>query len=154
MPRRSCTHLIVPHFERQMEATGSIVTALHRCFAGPFYLMGILKFFGDSLSFVGPLLLGVLVQFIDDQTEPVLFGYICAAALCLASFIGDLHCYFIFYAISLFYAISFQLFLSGLYYILLNNVLNAAFVLLVLRKNYFRIPWFNYHFSFELAFFN
>ena len=89
MPRRSCTHLIVPRFDREMRATGSVVKSLHRCFSTHFYLMGLLKFLGDSMSFVGPLLLGVLVQFIDDQTEPVLFGYLCAAALCIASFIGN-----------------------------------------------------------------
>jgi len=90
MPRRSCTHLIVPRFEREMQQTKSVVESLHRCFGGPFYLMGILKFLGDSLGFVGPLVLGVLVEFIDDQTEPMLFGYLCAAALCLATFFAAL----------------------------------------------------------------
>ena len=72
-----------------MDEAKSIVSAVHHCFGSPFYLLGLLKFLGDSLSFVGPLILNALVQFIDDKVEPMLFGYVCAAALCLASFIGN-----------------------------------------------------------------
>jgi hypothetical protein len=48
----------------------------------------LLKFTGDALGFVGPLVLSALVQFIDNKTEPMIFGYFCAAALCIASFTG------------------------------------------------------------------
>lgn len=88
LPRKTCTQAIAPEFERQMNETHSLVTSFHRCFGSSFYLLGLLKFLGDTLSFVGPLVLSALVQFIDDKTEPMLFGYLCAAALCIASFTG------------------------------------------------------------------
>ena len=71
-----------------MNETQSVVMSLHRCFGSSFYLLGLLKFTGDALGFVGPLVLSALVQFIDNKTEPMIFGYFCAAALCIASFTG------------------------------------------------------------------
>lgn len=88
LPRKTSTQVIAPHFERQMNETQSVIASLHSCFGSSYYLLGLLKFVGDSLSFVGPLVLSALVQFIDDKTEPMLFGYLCAIALCLASFTG------------------------------------------------------------------
>jgi hypothetical protein len=93
LPRKTATQLVAPQFERELNSSNSVVKSLHRCFGSSFYLIGLLKFLGDSLSFVGPLVLSALVQFIDDKTEPMLFGYLCAAALCIASFTGIFNIY-------------------------------------------------------------
>ena len=90
LPRKTSPQVVAPEFERQVLETGSLVRSLHRCFGASFYALGLVKFLGDSLGFVGPLVLAALVQFIDDKTEPMLFGYLCAAALCLASFTAAL----------------------------------------------------------------
>lgn len=90
LPRKTTSQLVAPQFERQMNETQSVVRSLRNCFGSSFYLVGLLKFTGDALGFVGPLVLSALVQFIDNKTEPMLFGYLCAAALCLASFTGIL----------------------------------------------------------------
>jgi len=74
-----------------MNENRSLVGSLHSCFGTSFYLLGLLRFLGDVLSFVGPLVLSALVQFIDDNSEPMLFGYLCAGALCLASFTGEFY---------------------------------------------------------------
>ena len=89
LPRKTTTQAVAPQFERQMNENQSVVKSLHRCFGPSFYLLGLLKFVGDALGFVGPLVLSALVQFIDNRTEPMLFGYLCAAALCIASFTGS-----------------------------------------------------------------
>nr|QBM06364.1 ATP-binding cassette sub-family C member 7 [Daphnia magna] len=90
LPRKTTSQLVAPQFERQMNETQSVVRSLRNCFGSSFYLVGLLKFTGDALGFVGPLVLSALVQFIDNKTEPMLFGYLCAAALCLASFTAAL----------------------------------------------------------------
>ena len=74
MPASSSTNRIAPRFARVVQQTKSIPLSLHRCFGVPYYVLGLLKFLADLLSFAGPLLLKVLVQFIDDSTEPMLFG--------------------------------------------------------------------------------
>lgn len=91
LPRKTTSQLVAPQFERQMNETQSVVKSLRNCFGLSFFLVGLLKFTGDALGFVGPLVLSALVQFIDNKTEPMLFGYLCAAALCIASFTGILH---------------------------------------------------------------
>jgi hypothetical protein len=88
LPRKTTSQIVAPRFERQMNETKSVVKSLHESFGSSFYLLGLLKFTGDALGFVGPLVLSALVQFIDNKTEPMIFGYFCAAALCIASFTG------------------------------------------------------------------
>lgn len=88
LPRKTTTQAVAPQFERQMNDTRSVVKSLHNCFGSSFYMLGLVRFTGDALGFVGPLVLSALVQFIDNRTEPMLFGYLCAAALCIASFTG------------------------------------------------------------------
>nr|QST14991.1 ABCC10 protein [Diaphanosoma celebensis] len=90
MPASSSTNRIATQFARAVHESKSIPLSLHRCFGVPYYLLGFFKFLADLLSFAGPLLLNVLVQFIDDSTEPMLFGYLCAGALCLANFFSAL----------------------------------------------------------------
>ncbi|EFX82733.1 ABC protein, subfamily ABCC [Daphnia pulex] len=90
LPRKTTSQIVAPRFERQMNETKSVVKSLHECFGSSFYLLGLLKFTGDALGFVGPLVLSALVQFIDNKTEPMIFGYFCAAALCIASFTAAL----------------------------------------------------------------
>lgn len=62
--------------------------ALHRCFSVQFYSIGILKLLADLLGFGGPMLLNQLVTFIEDKSESMEWGYICAGGLFLTSFFG------------------------------------------------------------------
>uniref|UniRef100_A0A0A9XHY7 ABC-type xenobiotic transporter n=2 Tax=Lygus hesperus TaxID=30085 RepID=A0A0A9XHY7_LYGHE len=66
----------------------SLFRALHSCFWVEFYGVGIIKFIGDVAGFCTPLLLKALVQFIEDSSEPISYGYIYAIGLCTASLVG------------------------------------------------------------------
>ncbi|XP_043508427.1 ATP-binding cassette sub-family C member 10 [Frieseomelitta varia] len=61
---------------------------LHKCFGCEFYFVGILKFITDSTSFLGPLLLNKLIGFIEDKSEPVLYGYLYASLIFISALIG------------------------------------------------------------------
>lgn len=61
---------------------------LHKCFGCEFYSVGILKFITDSISFMGPLLLNKLIGFIEDKSEPVIYGYLYASLIFTSALIG------------------------------------------------------------------
>lgn len=71
--------------ERLQEAVtqvSSLFRSLHRVFGFEFYLIGLLRFSADMLSFGGPLLLaGLLTKNSDDNTENDLKPYAYAAGL-------------------------------------------------------------------------
>ncbi|CAG7725549.1 unnamed protein product [Allacma fusca] len=64
----------------------SLLKALHVCFGLEFYLIGILKLGSDVLSFCGPILLNMLVSFVEDPdpVDPSL-GYYCVGGLFLVT---------------------------------------------------------------------
>ncbi|KAK3914649.1 Multidrug resistance-associated protein 7 [Frankliniella fusca] len=68
----------------------SLLKALHSCFAWEFYSVGILKFLGDSVGFASPLLLNLLVKFIESKSEKKEDGYFFALGLCLAALVSAL----------------------------------------------------------------
>ncbi|XP_017878786.1 multidrug resistance-associated protein 7 [Ceratina calcarata] len=61
---------------------------LHKCFGLEFYSVGILKFIGDSSTFMGPLLLNRLIGFIEDKDEPISYGYLYSSLIIISALIG------------------------------------------------------------------
>ena len=68
----------------------SILKALNRTFGLEYYSLGILKLLSDLLGFAGPILLNLLVSYMENQTEPVWHGYVYAAGLFLSTLLNSL----------------------------------------------------------------
>ncbi|XP_076314216.1 LOW QUALITY PROTEIN: ATP-binding cassette sub-family C member 10-like [Tachypleus tridentatus] len=66
----------------------SLLQVLHRCFGKEFYLIGMLKLLADSLGFAGPLMLNLLVSFLENKLEPASHGCYYAAGLFSATFLS------------------------------------------------------------------
>lgn len=81
-----CTSVTNANTENQI--CNSLVRTLHRCYAKEFYGVGILKFMADIAGFASPLFLHELLNYIDDQSVPVIYGYFYAAGIFFASLIG------------------------------------------------------------------
>ena len=77
----------------------SLLKALHIAFGVEYYLLGILKLLADGAGFAGPVLLNLLVKYIEEKEENESYGYIYASGLLLSTFLGavfssqfDYHC--------------------------------------------------------------
>jgi len=73
--------------------SSSLLTALNRAFGCEYYSIGILKFLTDAMSFSGPILLNLLVSYMEEtgvDSQPSWHGYAYACALSLTTFIGAL----------------------------------------------------------------
>ncbi|NWI59307.1 MRP7 protein, partial [Calyptomena viridis] len=77
-----CSH----HAQEAMQ----LFSALHAAFGLRFYSLGLLKLAGNLLSFSGPLLLNLLVNFMESQQEPLSHGVLYALGLFAGSFLGAL----------------------------------------------------------------
>lgn len=67
-----------------------LVWALHKCFGFEFYAVGILKLISDVLNFGGPILLNMLVQFIETKNEDEKWGYILVTGLFFSTLLSSL----------------------------------------------------------------
>ncbi|NXA10146.1 MRP7 protein, partial [Sapayoa aenigma] len=67
-----------------------LFSALHAAFGLRFYSLGLLKLAGSLLGFSGPLLLNLLVNFMESQQEPLSHGVLYALGLFAGSFLGAL----------------------------------------------------------------
>lgn len=67
-----------------------LFSVLHAVFGLRFYLLGLLKLAGSLLSFSGPLLLNLLVNFMESRQEPLSHGVLYALGLFAGSFLGAL----------------------------------------------------------------
>ena len=79
--------------EPQMQSkpmTNILLKALNKTFGFECFLLGILKFLGDSLNFTGPILLNFLVSFMENSKEPIWHGYVYAAGLFLSTFLSSM----------------------------------------------------------------
>ncbi|XP_061771734.1 ATP-binding cassette sub-family C member 10 [Nerophis ophidion] len=65
----------------ELEGDVSLLRVLHTAYGARYYLLALLKLSVNLLRFSGPLLLNVLVSFMEDQGAPVSRGAWCAAAL-------------------------------------------------------------------------
>ena len=54
------------------------------------YSLGILKLLADGFGFAGPLLLNLIVTFIETKQEPEYHGYLYACGLLLSTFLGTI----------------------------------------------------------------
>ncbi|XP_035178458.1 multidrug resistance-associated protein 7 isoform X1 [Oxyura jamaicensis] len=67
-----------------------LFSVLHAVFGPRFYLLGLLKLAGSLLAFSGPLLLNLLVNFMESRQEPLSHGVLYALGLFAGSFLGAL----------------------------------------------------------------
>ncbi|NXV50160.1 MRP7 protein, partial [Uria aalge] len=67
-----------------------LFSVLHAAFGLRFYSLGLLKLASDLLGFSGPLLLNLLVNFMESRQEPLSHGVLYALGLFAGSFLGAL----------------------------------------------------------------
>ncbi|XP_072188830.1 ATP-binding cassette sub-family C member 10 isoform X2 [Excalfactoria chinensis] len=67
-----------------------LLSVLHAAFGLRFYSLGLLKLAGSLLGFSGPLLLNLLVNFMESRQEPLSHGVLYALGLFAGSFVGAL----------------------------------------------------------------
>ncbi|XP_051470660.1 ATP-binding cassette sub-family C member 10 isoform X2 [Apus apus] len=67
-----------------------LFSVLHAAFGLRFYSLGLLKLAGNLLGFSGPLLLNLLVNFMESRQEPLTHGVLYALGLFAGSFLGAL----------------------------------------------------------------
>lgn len=63
----------------------SLVKAFNKAFGKFYYSLGILKFLYDCCGFAGPILLNLLVMFMENKEEPIKYGYYYALGICLST---------------------------------------------------------------------
>ncbi|XP_057699514.1 ATP-binding cassette sub-family C member 10 isoform X2 [Corythoichthys intestinalis] len=81
----------VPNFQEELpelEGDVSLLRVLHVAFGGRYYALGVMKLAVNMLRFCGPLLLSLLVGFMEDAKAPVSRG----AWYCVALFASALFC--------------------------------------------------------------
>jgi len=66
----------------------TLLNGLMKAFGLEYFFVGLLKLIGDSMSFVGPILLNFLLNFMVDHSLPVWHGYVYTAALLLSTLLG------------------------------------------------------------------
>ncbi|XP_066474476.1 ATP-binding cassette sub-family C member 10 [Tiliqua scincoides] len=65
-----------------------LLSVLHAAFGLRFYSLGLLKLAGGLLGFSGPLLLNLLVSFMESKQEPLSLGVLYVLGLFAGSFLG------------------------------------------------------------------
>ena len=93
---RNFTHYWNEEMAKPNLADRSLVRALRKAHALPFYHGGFFKLVHDLLMFLGPLWLSQLIKFVGDPEEPAWVGYSICFALCLTNLTQTavLHQYF------------------------------------------------------------
>ncbi|NXC08258.1 MRP7 protein, partial [Orthonyx spaldingii] len=76
-----------PHHAREAVR---LLSVLHAAFGLRFYTLGLLKLSGSLLDFSGPLLLNLLVNFMESRQEPLSHGVLYALGLFAGSFLAAL----------------------------------------------------------------
>lgn len=75
LPESLSLNKTVEPLQNAITQTFSLFRALHRVFGVEFYLIGLLRFIGDSLFFAGPLLLGALLQKANPDADETTTNY-------------------------------------------------------------------------------
>ncbi|NXT74733.1 MRP7 protein, partial [Zapornia atra] len=75
---------------RRAQEAVRLFSVLHAAFGLRFYSLGLLKLAGSLLGFSGPLLLNLLVNFMESRQEPLSHGILYAFGLFAGSFLGAL----------------------------------------------------------------
>ncbi|KAK3092515.1 hypothetical protein FSP39_003868 [Pinctada imbricata] len=68
----------------------TLLSALNKAFGLQYYSLGILKLLADLSGFAGPVLLNLLVSYIENKSEPESHGYFYAGGLLLSTLFGSL----------------------------------------------------------------
>ena len=68
----------------------SFLKALSSSFGFEYFSLGILKLLADCFGFAGPIILNLLVTFIETRSEKLYKGYVFASALFLSTLLGTL----------------------------------------------------------------
>jgi len=66
----------------------TLLKGLMLTFGAEYIFAGLLKLLSDSMSFVGPILLNLLLNFMVDHSAPLWHGYVYTAALLLSTLLG------------------------------------------------------------------
>ncbi|XP_039245421.1 multidrug resistance-associated protein 7 isoform X3 [Pipra filicauda] len=80
----------VPDSSRCAQKAVRLFSVLHAAFGLRFYSLGLLKLAGNLLGFSGPLLLNLLVNFMESRQEPLSHGVLYALGLFAGSFLSAL----------------------------------------------------------------
>nr|DBA27410.1 TPA: hypothetical protein GDO54_011565 [Pyxicephalus adspersus] len=75
---------------RSPPGTLRLSSSLHASFGSHFYSLGAVKLFSTILGFMGPVLLNLLVNFMESREEPLSWGVIYTAGLFCSGFLGAL----------------------------------------------------------------
>ncbi|NXY03430.1 MRP7 protein, partial [Pteruthius melanotis] len=89
LPHQLQVARVCDHPRRVQEAV-RLLSVLHAAFGLRFYTLGLLKLAGSLLDFSGPLLLNLLVNFMESRQEPLSCGVLYALGLFAGSFLGAL----------------------------------------------------------------
>ncbi|KAM6085036.1 ATP-binding cassette sub-family C member 10 isoform 3-T4 [Theristicus caerulescens] len=79
-----------PDSSHRAQEAVRLFSVLHAAFGLRFYSLGLLKLAGNLLGFSGPLLLNLLVNFMESRQEPLSHGMLYALGLFAGSFLGAL----------------------------------------------------------------
>ncbi|XP_043917025.1 ATP-binding cassette sub-family C member 10 [Protopterus annectens] len=81
-------HQNLSHQPQTAETDVRLFSVLHKAVGLRYYCLGILKLFGNLLAFAGPILLNLLVSFMESQSELLRWGILYAVGLFASSFVG------------------------------------------------------------------
>ncbi|NXI60347.1 MRP7 protein, partial [Chloroceryle aenea] len=87
LPHRLQAARVCDRSHRAQEAT-RLFSVLHAAFGLHFYSLGLLKLASNMLGFSGPLLLNLLVNFLESRQEPLSHGVLYALGLFAGTFLG------------------------------------------------------------------
>ncbi|XP_009990379.1 PREDICTED: multidrug resistance-associated protein 7 [Tauraco erythrolophus] len=90
LPRQLQAARVCDQFYSCWQKAVRLFSVLHAAFGLRFYSLGLLKLAGNLLGFSGPLLLNLLVNFMESQQEPLSHGMLYAFGLFAGSFLGAL----------------------------------------------------------------
>ncbi|KAM8947275.1 ATP-binding cassette sub-family C member 10 [Pelodytes ibericus] len=91
LPRRLCTARVQQEFQsRFRHGAESLCSALNASFGAWYYSLGLLKLGGNALGFTGPLLLNLLVNFMETGSEPLSWGVLYTMGLFAGGFVAAL----------------------------------------------------------------
>uniref|UniRef100_A0A8C0J445 ATP-binding cassette sub-family C member 10 n=1 Tax=Chelonoidis abingdonii TaxID=106734 RepID=A0A8C0J445_CHEAB len=89
LPRRLQAARVRDHFYScWQEKAVQLLAVLHAAFGLRYYSLGLLRLAGSLLGFSGPLLLNMLVSFMESHQEPLSHGVLYALGLFAGSFLG------------------------------------------------------------------
>ncbi|KAL3115762.1 hypothetical protein niasHT_007767 [Heterodera trifolii] len=75
--------------QRLLSNEFSFAEALFRAYGRPFLLIGVVRFTGDAFRFASPILLHLLITSLQESSQSVNLGYVCAALMSVSLFVSS-----------------------------------------------------------------